>query len=85
MKVFQVLNGFCHYDATPFVNSIEHAKEIHSPEINFVEAPDFVFEGWGFDENAEGDDRFIRPTAPVGYIYDEKSGVFILNEGDEEV
>ena len=76
MKIFQVLNGFCHWDATPFVPSLEKAAKMYAPDIKFVEAPNYVFEGWGFDETKEGDECFIKPTAPEGYIYDESRGVY---------
>lgn len=47
-----------------------------APDIIFVEAPDYVFEGWGYDETAEGDAHFIKPQAPEGFIYDERTGTF---------
>lgn len=82
MKIFQVLNGFCHWDATEVVPNLEFAKERYAPDIIFVEAPDYVFEGWGFDKYAEGDERFIKPTPPDGWLYDEKTGTF-YQEGYE--
>lgn len=76
MKIFQIVNGFCWWDATSTVHSVEEAAEMFAPDCVFVEAPDYVHEGWGFDETAEGDARFLRPEPPDGYIYDESSGTF---------
>lgn len=42
----------------------------------FVDAPDYVFESWGFDETKEGDARFIKPTPPEGWEYDDATGTF---------
>lgn len=91
MKIFQVLNGICHWDATKKHPSIKDTEGKYSPEIIFVEAPDFVFEGWGYDEAAQGDDRFIKPSLPqpeswtdmaTGKIYhweyDETVGTFYM-------
>lgn len=64
MKIFQILNNFCHWDATNKHPTIESVQGRYSSEIVFVEAPDFVFEGWGYDATAEGDDRFIKPSLP---------------------
>ena len=58
MKIFQILNGFCHWQ-TPF-KFLEETKGFPADCI-FVEAPDYVNEQWGYDETKEGDERFIRP------------------------
>lgn len=76
MKIFQVRNGFCWWDATHVVHSLDEASEMFAPDIVFVEAPDYVHEQWVFDESAEGDARFIQPEAPKGYTYDLKTGTF---------
>lgn len=76
MKVFQILDGWCHRDCSfefPDVGATV-GKFHHS--IIFVEAPDYVFEGWAYDETQEGDARFIRPDAPDGWLYDEATGTF---------
>ena len=65
MKVFQIFQGRCHYDATriyPTLDSI--APDQYPPSFVFVEAPDFVCEGWEYDETAEGDARFTEPGPP---------------------
>ena len=72
----QILDGFCHWDASLIYTSIDEARQFYAPDIEFVEAPDFVFEGWGFDASAEGDARFIKPEPPEGWLYDEKTGTF---------
>ncbi len=64
MKVIQVLNGFCHWDATTRHPTLESTVGKYAPNIVFVEAPDYVFESWGFDETQEGDARFIQPEPP---------------------
>ncbi len=77
MKVFQIMNGFCHWDATrvhPSLASIP-ANQYHS-DILFVEAPDYVFESWGFDDTQQGDARFIQPEPPEGWAYDPNTGTF---------
>lgn len=76
MKIFQILNGFCYYDATPVHPTLESTAGAYSPEIVFVEAPDYVFEGWGFDDAQEGDERFVKPTPPEGWYYDDETGSF---------
>ena len=77
MKIFQILNGLCHYDATPIHPTLEDTVGKYTPDIVFVEAPNYVFEGWGYDDEAEGDARFIQPTAPEGWIYNTATGAFI--------
>lgn len=42
----------------------------------FAEAPDYVFEGWGYDASQTGDARFIKPIAPDGWHYDDVNGTF---------
>ena len=82
MKIFQILNGFCHWDATEVLLTVEEAERRFSSDMHFTEAPDYVFEGWGYDDTADGDERFIRPEAPEGWIYDETTGTF-YREGEE--
>ena len=62
MKYFQILDGYCHWDATSVVPNLEYAKEFYAPDIVFVEAPDYVREGWKYDPDLEGDQRFINPS-----------------------
>ena len=77
MKCFQVLSGFVHWDATSKHSSVANIpKDTYAPNITFVDAPDHVFEGWGYDETAEGDARFIQPTPPEGWLYDPETGLF---------
>lgn len=85
MKIFQILNGFCHYDATPIHPTLEDTVGKYAPDIVFVEAPDYVFEGWGYDETKEGDARFIQPTAPEGWEYNVATGGFVKTDDDEEI
>ena len=76
MKVFQITSGFCRYDATHLYLNAEEAAKHYSPDTLWVDAPDLVFEGWGYDETAEGDARFIKPTPPDGWAYDDATGTF---------
>lgn len=76
MKVFQIFKGLCHWDATNEFPTLADTEGRFASNIVFVEAPDYVHEGWGFDEEADGDDRFIQPTAPEGWLYDEATGTF---------
>ena len=75
-KVFQIMSGLCHWDATHQFPTLESTKGRFAPNIVFVEAPDYVFEGWGFDEQADGEERFIKPEAPDGWVYDDETGTF---------
>lgn len=84
MKIFQIVNGFCHWDATETVQSLEEAETRFSSEMHFASAPDYVFEGWGYDDSADGDKRFVKPIPPEGWLYDDASGTF-YREGDKPV
>ena len=73
MKIFQIVNGFCHWQ-TPF-QSLDETRGFPKDCI-FVEAPDYVNEQWGFDDTKEGDERFVHPEPPEGWAYDEDTGTF---------
>lgn len=75
MKVMQIFQRFCHWDATASAGDIDTARQ-RFPGLLFVEAPDYVFEGWGYDDNLSGDARFIKPVPPDGFLYDDASGTF---------
>lgn len=76
MKIFQIFNDLCYWDASEVVPNLEFAVERYSPEIKFVEAPNYVFEGWGYDKFKQGEDRFVKPVPPEGWIYDDLTGTF---------
>lgn len=76
MKVFQILGGFCHWDATKKHPTLADTAGKYAPDILFVEAPDYVFEGWGYDPDASGDARFVQPVPPEGWAYDRETGTF---------
>ena len=76
MKVFQILNGLCHWDATSVCKNLKETKDRFAPTLIFAEAPDYVFEGWGFDSSKNGDARFVKPTPPEGWLYDDATGTF---------
>lgn len=73
MKIFQILDGFCHWDATSIHPTLESTEGKYAPYIRFVEAPDTVFEGWGYDEETG---EFIQPEIPEGWAYDAETGTF---------
>ena len=74
MKLFQILGGVCHWDATGTYPALAATKGKFAPDIVFAESPDHVFEGWGFDGAQKGDARFIKPVPPEGWLYDDKTG-----------
>ena len=80
MKIFQIVNGICYYDATPVHPALADTVGKYPPDVLFVEAPDIVREGWGYDETQTGDARFIQPTPPAGWQYDEDTGTFYQGE-----
>ena len=84
MKIMQIHYSLCWWDATSTVHTIDEAHEMFPPDCLFVEAPNYVFEGWGFDEHAKGDERFLRPEATEGYLYDETTGTFYPADAPSE-
>ena len=76
MKVFQIVSGFCYYDATSLYVNADEAVKHYSPDTVWVDAPDYVFESWGYDGSKEGDERFIQPVPPEGWAYDPGTGTF---------
>lgn len=83
MKIMQILNGICHWDATSIHPTLADTVGRYAPDIVFVEAPDYVFIGWGYDPEKTGDERFIKPTAPDGWCYDDATGTFYIYNIDE--
>lgn len=84
-KVFQILNGFCYYDYTPEYKTASEAAKDFPSDIVFVDAPDYVFTSWGFDDSASGDDRFIKPIPPEGWEYNELTGHFVKQMSRREL
>ncbi len=76
LKIFQILNGICYYDATPVHPTLADTVGKYSPDIVFIEAPVYVFEGWGYDETQTGDAKFIQPIPPDGWRYNIETGQF---------
>ena len=72
-KVFQIVNNFCYWE-TPYT-CLRETEGKYGEDIQFVEAPDYVFEGWGYLNGG-----FIKPEAPEGFIYDDKTGTFYAEE-----
>lgn len=71
MKIFQIKDGICHWDATSRFPSLESTMGCFPSDVLFVEAPDNVFEGWGYMHG-----EFIQPQPPDGWLYDEHTGTF---------
>lgn len=84
MKIMQIENGFVHWDATKDVPDLDWAASHYASNIVFVEAPDYVFEGWSYDKTKEGDERFVIPEAPEGWHYDIETGTFV-EDGAEPI
>ena len=76
MKIFQIVGNICFYDATSVHPTLLSTVGKYPPDVLFVEAPDYVFEGWGYNPLAEGDARFLQPKPPEGWIYDPETGTF---------
>ena len=74
MKIFQIEDNMCRWDASRQVSSLEYAKKNFPANLLFVEAPDYVFEGWGYIQG-----EFIQPTPPEGWLYDKATGTFYKN------
>ena len=76
MKVFQIVGDWCYNDMTPQYPTLADTVGRFAPDVVIVEAPDKVFEGWGYDETKEGDERFIQPVPDEGWSYDAESGTY---------
>lgn len=73
MKVFQIVDNFCYKDITALSEKTDLTKIV---ALHWVETPDYVFAGWGFDETKEGNERFIQPEPPEGWAYNAATGTF---------
>ena len=82
-KVFQIVDQICYWDATKQFPTIEDTFGKFPPDVKFVTAPDYVFEGWGYDESSS--DPWIKPTPPEGWLYDEETGTFYMENPPEEL
>lgn len=76
MKIFQIVDGFCYCEVTMHHPTLQSTVGKYPPNIVFVEAPDYVFEGWGYDESKSGNAKFIEPIPPEGFLYDSKTGTY---------
>lgn len=73
MKYIQVIDSIFYADLT---GSAPKEWLFEIPDIELIETPDYVFPGWGYDPTKEGDERFIKPTPPKGWLYDDATGTF---------
>lgn len=78
MKIFQILNGICHWDATRMHPTLDDVRGAYAPDLAFVEAPDYVREGWGYTDGV-----FVAPPPPEGWGYDVETGTLYPLEGTE--
>ena len=78
MKIFQIVDGICKW-LTPFT-SMSQIYERYPSSLLFVEAPDWVGEGYIYDTEKSGDERFVMPEAPEGFIYDDETGELVEEE-----
>lgn len=82
-KVFEIVDGIC-IDKLPFT-SLTTTITTRSSAVLFVQAPDYVFPGWGYrniDDDGNpitGDDCFTKPVAPEGYFYNDETGAFVAD------
>lgn len=74
MKVLEIVENRVARDYSSDYGSVEEAYRYFSTDIEFVEAPDFVFPGWGYDRAQKGDARFLKPSVGVGLAYDDATG-----------
>lgn len=81
MKIFQIESNFCHYDMTPKHGTLANTVGKYPSSVLIVEAPDYVQEGWGYDPFQTGDNRFIEPTPPEGWLYDRVTGTYYKEDG----
>ena len=76
MKVFQINHNYCYNEVTAKFPTVAATVGRFPPSVLFVEAPDYVREGWGYDASKEGDERFLQPQPPEGWLYDIETGTF---------
>ena len=81
MKLFIVIGNAVALDVSP---GTPHVGTVPPDNGFMVTAPDYVFEGWGYDARREGDARFLRPMPPEGWKYDAESGTFYRAEDGSE-
>lgn len=81
MKVMQIKNGLIYQDVSSLYESAIEASKYYDNTIEFIDTPNYVFPGWGYNPSLEGDNRFIKPSVPDGMIYDDETGtVFNLTQ-----
>ena len=77
MKRFIVIGNSVALDVSP---GTPYAGTVPPDNGFLIHAPDYVFEGWGYDARKEGDARFIKPRPPEGWRYDEAFGTIYRSE-----
>lgn len=70
MKVVEILNSRVHCEYPQYQTAAE-ASTHYAPTIVFVDAPDWVREGFGYVASNVGDERFVRPQLSEGWVYDD--------------
>jgi hypothetical protein len=76
MKVFQIKNNICYNEVTEKFRTAASTANRFPPSVLFVDAPDYVYAGWGYDDSKDGDERFVQPQPPEGWLYDAETGTF---------
>ncbi len=69
MKVFQIENGICYWDATQQFPTKQSTVGYFPPSVEFVETPDYVMEGWEYKNGQP-----IKPAELEGWSYNESTG-----------
>lgn len=70
MKVVEIVNNRVHREYPEFA-TVDDAYKKHSKSLLFVECPDNIQPGFGYDGTKQGNDRFIRPQLSEGWEYDD--------------
>lgn len=78
-KVFLIVDNHCQREYPEYENAYDASKNF-APNMLFVDAPDYVWPGWGFDPDKEDDERFVRPELEEGWIYDENGMPYNVEE-----
>lgn len=81
-KIYIIFAGMCYEEITNkimpdgrMIKTKEDAEKYYARNIKIVDAPDYVFPNWGYDEKNHAS-PFIEPKAPEGWAYDDGTGTF---------
>lgn len=75
MKVVEIVDNTVHKVYEQYA-SLAEARQYYASNIHLEEAPDDVFEGWGFNPNVSGDARYAKPSLLDGFEFDENGNIW---------